>query len=89
MNDLLLIPILFFGTIIFYFGLLALAYFPMALSYCVWERRLKARAGAIHYTPRVSVLVPAYNEEKTISPSIQSILDSDYPDFEVIVVNDG
>lgn len=89
MNDLLLIPILFFGAIIFYFGLLALAYFPMALSYCVWERRLKARAGAIHYTPRVSVLVPAYNEEKTISPSIQSILDSDYPDFEVIVVNDG
>jgi biofilm PGA synthesis N-glycosyltransferase PgaC len=89
MKDLLLIPIFLFGAIIFYFGLLALTYFPLALGYCVWERRLKARAGVIHYTPRVSVLVPAYNEEKTISPSIQSILDSDYPDFEVIVVNDG
>ena len=89
MNDLLLIPILLCGAIIFYFGLLTLGYFPLALSYCVWERRLKARAAAIHYTPRVSVLVPAYNEEKTISPSIQSILDSDYPDFEVIVINDG
>lgn len=89
MEGLLLIPIVLFGAVIFYFGLLALAYFPLALSYCVWERRLKARAGAIHYAPRVSVLVPAYNEEKTISPSVQSILDSDYPDFEVIVVNDG
>ncbi|HEY4072913.1 MAG TPA: glycosyltransferase family 2 protein [Herbaspirillum sp.] len=89
MKDLLLIPIFLFGAVIFYFGLLALAYFPLALSYCVWERRLKARARAIHYAPRVSVLVPAYNEEKTISPSIQSILDSEYPDFEVIVVNDG
>jgi cellulose synthase/poly-beta-1,6-N-acetylglucosamine synthase-like glycosyltransferase len=91
MEDLLFIPLFLFGAVIFYFGLLALVYFPLALSYCVWEHRIKTRARASHfqYAPRVSVLVPAYNEEKTIAPSIQSILDSDYPDFEVIVVNDG
>ncbi len=39
--------------------------------------------------PRVSVIIPAYNEEKSIAKTIESILKSDYPDFEVIVVDDG
>lgn len=41
--------------------------------------------------PVVSVIVPAYNEERTISKTIQSLLDLDYPreKLEVIVVNDG
>jgi len=37
----------------------------------------------------ISILVPAYNEEKTIVESIRSLLALHYPDFEVIVVNDG
>lgn len=41
------------------------------------------------YKPFVSVVIAAYNEEKVISKTINSILDSDYDDFEVIVVNDG
>ncbi|HWW06781.1 glycosyltransferase [Collimonas sp.] len=89
MTDLLLSPLLLFGAVTFYFGLLSLAYFPLAFSYPFWERRLMARARAANYMPRVSVLVPAYNEERTICLSVQSILDSDYPDFEVIVINDG
>lgn len=89
MTDLLLSPLLLFGAVTFYFGLLSLAYFPLAFSYPFWERRLFARAKAANYAPRVSVLVPAYNEERTICLSVQSILDSEYPDFEVIVVNDG
>ncbi len=39
--------------------------------------------------PRVSVVVPTYNAESTIEPLIQSLLRLDYPDYEVIVVNDG
>ena len=39
--------------------------------------------------PKVSVIIPAYNEEKSIANTIKSILGSDYPDFEVIVVDDG
>ncbi len=38
--------------------------------------------------PRVSLIVPACNEEKTIEPAIQSFLQQDYPHLEVIVVND-
>ncbi|RMH61640.1 MAG: glycosyltransferase family 2 protein [Zetaproteobacteria bacterium] len=37
----------------------------------------------------ISVLVPAYNEEVTIVSSIQSMLALDYPEHEVVVVNDG
>ena len=40
-------------------------------------------------TPGVSVLVPAYNEEVGIVESVRSLLDLRYPQFEVIVVNDG
>ncbi|KPJ70839.1 hypothetical protein AMJ51_00800 [Microgenomates bacterium DG_75] len=41
------------------------------------------------FTPFVSVLVPAYNEEKTIAKTIESLLNSEYPDFEVIVINNN
>jgi cellulose synthase/poly-beta-1,6-N-acetylglucosamine synthase-like glycosyltransferase len=39
--------------------------------------------------PPVSLLVPAYNEEATIASSIRSMLQLEYPHFEIIVVNDG
>ena len=39
--------------------------------------------------PLVSVIVPAYNEERVIAQTIQSLLASDYPAFEIIVVDDG
>ncbi|WP_028403174.1 glycosyltransferase [Ectobacillus panaciterrae] len=41
------------------------------------------------YQPFVSVVIAAYNEEKVIAKTIRSILDSDYRDFEVIIVDDG
>ena len=84
-----LVVFFFFGAICFYFGLISLLYYPLALSYPFWERRLFKRARAQNFTPSVSVLVPAYNEEKTIAMSLRSMLASDYPDFEVIVINDG
>lgn len=37
----------------------------------------------------ISILVPAYNEEETIVENVRSMLALHYPDFEVIVVNDG
>jgi len=41
------------------------------------------------YLPLVSVLVPAFNEEKVIGQSLLSLLKQEYPYFEVIVVDDG
>ncbi|MBI2608883.1 MAG: glycosyltransferase family 2 protein [Deltaproteobacteria bacterium] len=37
----------------------------------------------------VSILVPAYNEEKNIVESIHSLLRLDYPQLEIIIINDG
>ena len=39
--------------------------------------------------PPVSVIVPAYNEEVGIAATVRSLIASDYPDLEVIVVDDG
>ncbi|MCL4524777.1 MAG: glycosyltransferase family 2 protein [Acidobacteria bacterium] len=39
--------------------------------------------------PPISLLVPAHNEERSIVESVESLLLLDYPELEVIVVNDG
>ncbi len=37
----------------------------------------------------ISLLIPAYNEEENVVQNIKSLLKMDYPNFEIIVVNDG
>ena len=39
--------------------------------------------------PRVSVILPAYNEERYIRRSVESILCQTFKDFELIVLDDG
>lgn len=39
-------------------------------------------------SPRISIIVAARNEERNIREGVQSLLDLDYPDYELIVVND-
>ena len=40
-------------------------------------------------TPGLSVLVPAFNESPMIAECLRSVVDQRYPEFEVIVVDDG
>ena len=40
------------------------------------------------YRP-ISIIVPAYNEEKTIIASLENLLTLSFPEYEIIVVNDG
>ena len=37
----------------------------------------------------ISVIMACYNEEKTVSKAIDSILRQSYTDFELIICNDG
>ncbi|ASJ12392.1 glycosyltransferase [Thermococcus thioreducens] len=41
------------------------------------------------WSPKVSIIIPAYNEGERILRAIKSALAQDYPDFEVIVIDDG
>lgn len=42
-----------------------------------------------NYTSPMSILVPAFNEQENIVDSIHSLLSLHYPNFEIIVINDG
>jgi len=41
------------------------------------------------FNPRVAVLIPAFNEEKVIVRTVRSVLNSDYPNLHIIVIDDG
>ena len=42
-----------------------------------------------HFEPLVTILVPAFNEETVIESSIRSLLELDYPAYDVLVIDDG
>jgi poly-beta-1,6 N-acetyl-D-glucosamine synthase len=50
---------------------------------------LKRKNRELNTLPRISLVVPAYNEAKTIRSCVQSLQELDYSDYEVIVVDDG
>ena len=55
-----------------------------------FKKRTKTKTENIDYNRySISVIVPAFNEEVSIVSCIKMLLEIDYKDFEVIVVNDG
>jgi len=48
-----------------------------------------AESFASPLTPPISILLPAYNEEAGVVESVTSLLNLRYPEFEIVVVNDG
>ena len=83
--------------ILIYFSALQLVLFTLlVLSYFDMRRRLAQNFYAdyealakSHFTFPISVIMPAYNEETTVAEAAHSVLSLDYPEHEVIVVNDG
>jgi poly-beta-1,6 N-acetyl-D-glucosamine synthase len=50
---------------------------------------LKRKNRELKTFPRISLIVPAYNEAKTIRSCVQSLQALNYPNYDVIVVDDG
>lgn len=42
-----------------------------------------------NFSPFVSIIVPAFNEAKVLRQSLQSLLDLNYRNYEIVIVNDG
>ena len=53
------------------------------------ERHTIKKATGAKTVPKISVVIPAYNEELVIAHTLRAVLAQDYPDFEVIVVNNA
>jgi cellulose synthase/poly-beta-1,6-N-acetylglucosamine synthase-like glycosyltransferase/peptidoglycan/xylan/chitin deacetylase (PgdA/CDA1 family) len=61
----------------------------LALAQWLRSRKRAAHLPSADYQPWVSVIVPAYNEERVIAQTIRSLLASTYAHSEIIVVDDG
>lgn len=72
----------------FYPIITSLMWIVFSLTYKTrWEH--KSHEIFQEFTPFVSVIIPAYNEERLIRNGLKAVLNMDYPDYEVIVINDG
>lgn len=84
-------------VVLVYFTALQLVLFTLLIvSFFDMRRRLAQNFYAdyeavakSHFTFPISVLVPAFNEERSVVESVRSVLSLDYPQHEVIVINDG
>src|SRR5262249_53227725 len=62
---------------------------PKAAYHAVHEITEECTAGLLPTTPRVSVVVCSYNGGRTLDQCLRSLLELDYPDYEVILIDDG
>lgn len=75
-----------------FLGLAALAALRTLLLLALARRHARsvdAVPAAGDFLPPVSVVVPAYNEEVGIAAAVRSLAASDYPEVEIVVVDDG
>ncbi len=76
-----------FNTLYLLFSVVA--FFSLVQHRRRWTSRALEVVMRSPATPAISVIVPAYNEEAAIEQSLRSLLLLNYPQFEVVVVNDG
>lgn len=88
----------FFGYVILGYSLLLIASYVMLLVFAYkyslgwrqWSNKYICNmVQSSPFVPGISVIAPAYNEERTIVDNVRSLLKMDYPNFDVCIVNDG
>ncbi len=69
-------------TMTVYFNFLTV---PLAL----YQKHRELKAFNIVHTPSISILIPAFNEEKVLARTIETVIEATYPNKEIIVIDDG
>ena len=85
------------STLFWYYLLSNIFYLLLLVAAWVANLRHRRRIAGLRletlekspFTPPISILVPAHNEQDGIVESVRSLLALDYPELEVIVINDG
>ncbi len=72
-----------------YLCLIVLSFFGARRQDELWHLKKKTMLFERSMLHSISVLAPAYNEELSIIDSVNSLLNLNYPDYELIVINDG
>ena len=83
------------GTLVgwlFWFGVgsvVVMSFVYLVLALINWRRQSRRVWPEIPDPPVVTIVVPAYMEEKVIAKTLGSLAKTDYPNYEVIAVDDG
>jgi cellulose synthase/poly-beta-1,6-N-acetylglucosamine synthase-like glycosyltransferase len=90
----LFFPMLFLSILSVLYGLKVIVYLIFLLSGKSTGRKKTGSAkgtpiGSISSWPSVDILLPMYNEERVIAGTIENLLNISYPNFSIIIVNDG
>lgn len=85
------VSLLILGGLLLLLFLIRLSFVPLALVHEITygRRRRAAIESGREFRPFASIVVPAYNEERVLENCVTSIVEADYPDYEVIIVDDG
>jgi cellulose synthase/poly-beta-1,6-N-acetylglucosamine synthase-like glycosyltransferase len=76
-------------VITFYTTILIISAFQLRKEYQLDRKQTYDDYLSDYNSKPISIIVPAYNEEAGIIPSVRSLLSINYPIYEIIVVNDG
>jgi len=84
------------GILLYFLAMNLIQFIVMAHAFFFQRRYLQAAEadrledilGTAHYLP-ISLICPMYNEEAGAVPSVRTLLNLRYPEFQVLVVNDG
>jgi cellulose synthase/poly-beta-1,6-N-acetylglucosamine synthase-like glycosyltransferase len=86
--------LVYFLVLYLTYGMLLCISFSTILSHMrEWEWEWEWEGGGTLQSSNlllpISIVAPAYNEEKTVVQSVRALMALEYPNYEVIVVNDG
>lgn len=70
------------------FMVLYTAYMQIAFKHKVRQQRKHPTAKNYNYTPFVTIMIPAHNEADVIADTLNNISKIDYPNYEIIIIDD-